>query len=137
MPPAGRSRARSALKHLAVARRPLTTLRAFLWTETGSGFLLIAASLIALVWANSPLAPAYFGLLGTHVRVGIAPLALAGIPGTLCAPFDRDSCQPALAPHLATPDPRVEGRARAALFGSRRMAERVLLAYRELAGDGE
>jgi glycosyltransferase involved in cell wall biosynthesis len=69
--------------------------------------------------------------------VGIAPLALAGIPGTLCAPFDRDGWQPALAPHLATPDPRVEGRARAALFGSRRMAERVLLAYRELAGDGE
>ena len=69
--------------------------------------------------------------------VGIAPLALAGIPGTLCAPFDRDSWQRALAPHLASPDPRVEGRARAALFGSRRMAERVLLAYRELASDGE
>jgi teichuronic acid biosynthesis glycosyltransferase TuaC len=65
--------------------------------------------------------------------VGIAPLALAGIEGTLCAPFERERWREALAPHLASDAPRVEGRPRAALFGSRRMAERVLLAYRELA----
>jgi glycosyltransferase involved in cell wall biosynthesis len=64
--------------------------------------------------------------------VGIAPLALAGVPGTLCAPFDRDAWTAALAPHLGETDPRVEGRARAALFGSRRMAERVACAYRDL-----
>jgi teichuronic acid biosynthesis glycosyltransferase TuaC len=69
--------------------------------------------------------------------VGIAPLALAGIDGTLCAPFDRDRWRRTLAPHLESADPRVEGRARAELFGSRRMAERVLLAYRELASSGE
>jgi teichuronic acid biosynthesis glycosyltransferase TuaC len=64
--------------------------------------------------------------------VGIAPLALAGIGGTLCAPFRRDAWLAALAPHLDAPDPRVEGRGRAALFDSRRMAERVAWAYRDL-----
>jgi teichuronic acid biosynthesis glycosyltransferase TuaC len=66
--------------------------------------------------------------------VGIAPLALGGIAGTLCAPFQRDSWLRALAPHLDHPDPRIEGRSRAALFGSRRMAERVACAYRDLVG---
>jgi teichuronic acid biosynthesis glycosyltransferase TuaC len=64
--------------------------------------------------------------------VGIAPLALAGVPGTLCAPFQRDAWMRALSPHLEHADPRVEGRARAALFDSRRMAERVACAYRDL-----
>jgi teichuronic acid biosynthesis glycosyltransferase TuaC len=67
--------------------------------------------------------------------VGIAPLALAGVEGTLCGPFERERWRQALAPHLATDDPRIEGRARAKLFGSRRMAERVLIAYRELVAD--
>ena len=67
--------------------------------------------------------------------VGIAPLALAGIEGTLCAPYERERWSGALAPHLAADDPRVEGRGRAALFGSRRMAERVLHAYRDLVSD--
>jgi len=66
--------------------------------------------------------------------VGIAPLALAGIRGTLCATFQRDAWLRALAPHLEQPDPRVEGRARASLFGSHRMAERVACAYRDLVG---
>ena len=64
--------------------------------------------------------------------VGIAPLALAGVPGTLCAPFERDVWERALTPHLEAADPRVEGRGRAALFGSRRMAERVACAYRDI-----
>ena len=66
--------------------------------------------------------------------VGIAPLALAGIPGTLCAPFERDAWLRALTPHLDEDDPRVHGRGRATLFGSRRMAERVACAYRDLLG---
>jgi glycosyltransferase involved in cell wall biosynthesis len=68
--------------------------------------------------------------------VGIAPLALAGIEGTLCAPYDRESWLHALAPHLEADDPRVEGRPRAELFGSSRMAERVLLAYRDVTDPG-
>jgi glycosyltransferase involved in cell wall biosynthesis len=66
--------------------------------------------------------------------VGIASLALAGIRGALCAPFQRDAWLRALTPHLDQADPRIEGRSRAALFGSRRMAERVACAYRDLVG---
>ncbi len=65
--------------------------------------------------------------------VGIAPVALRGIEGTLCAPFDRDRWLRALEPHLADPDPRIEGRGRAALFDRNRMATRVFEVYRALA----
>jgi glycosyltransferase involved in cell wall biosynthesis len=64
--------------------------------------------------------------------VGIHPEALAGIPGTLCAPFDAAVWRAALAPHLANPDPRVAGRARAETWSTDRMARRVLDAWRGL-----
>jgi len=64
--------------------------------------------------------------------VGIHPLALRGVAGTLCAPYEREGWRAALAPHLSADDPRVEGRARAELFSARRMAERVLVAWRAL-----
>jgi glycosyltransferase involved in cell wall biosynthesis len=64
--------------------------------------------------------------------VGIAPLALSGVTGTLCAPYDRSTWLRAVEPHLASDDPRVEGRRRAALFDRNRMAERVFEAYAEL-----
>jgi teichuronic acid biosynthesis glycosyltransferase TuaC len=66
--------------------------------------------------------------------VGIAPIALAGVSGTLVAPFDPHTWLAALRPHLDDPDPRIEGRARAALFDSNRMALRVFKAYREITG---
>ena len=43
--------------------------------------------------------------------VGVAPEALAGVSGTLCAPYDRERWRAALAPHLAAADPRIAGRA--------------------------
>jgi glycosyltransferase involved in cell wall biosynthesis len=64
--------------------------------------------------------------------VGIHPVALEGIGGALCEPYDRDRWRAALAPLLADPDPRVDGRARAELFSSDRMAARVVAAWREL-----
>jgi teichuronic acid biosynthesis glycosyltransferase TuaC len=64
--------------------------------------------------------------------VGIAPLALKGIEGTLCAPYDLERWTNAAAPHLDSADPRVEGRRRAALFDRNRMAQRVFHAYAEL-----
>ncbi|MDQ6821019.1 MAG: glycosyltransferase [Actinomycetota bacterium] len=64
--------------------------------------------------------------------VGIAPTALAGVPGTLCAEFDRDRWLAALAPHLAAEDPRVDGRAHAEAFSAPRMAARVLAAWQSL-----
>jgi glycosyltransferase involved in cell wall biosynthesis len=69
--------------------------------------------------------------------VGVHPEALAGIEGTLCAPYDRARWTAALAPLLADPDPRVHGRERAAEYSSERMAERVAAAWRSLlATDG-
>lgn len=64
--------------------------------------------------------------------VGVAPFALAGVPGTLCAPFDVDAWAAAVEPHLDAPDPRVQGRARAELLSAERMAERVVEAWRSL-----
>jgi teichuronic acid biosynthesis glycosyltransferase TuaC len=64
--------------------------------------------------------------------VGVHAQALAGIAGTLCAPYDRARWAAALAPALADPDPRVAGRARADEFSSERMAARVAAAWRAL-----
>lgn len=68
--------------------------------------------------------------------VGVHPQALDGIAGTLCAPFDPDLWRAALAPHLASVDPRVLGRERAETWSTDRMAERVLDAWRGLLADG-
>lgn len=65
-------------------------------------------------------------------NVGIAPVALRGIAGTLCAPYDRERWLEALRPHLESGDSRIEGRRRAALFDRNRMAERVFHAYADL-----
>jgi glycosyltransferase involved in cell wall biosynthesis len=68
--------------------------------------------------------------------VGIAPFALRGIAGTLCAPFDTATWAEVAAAHLAQAEPRVEGAARAESFSAGRMAERVIEAYRDLLGSG-
>jgi teichuronic acid biosynthesis glycosyltransferase TuaC len=64
--------------------------------------------------------------------VGIASLALEGIDGTLCAAFDLTRWGDAVARHLSAADPRVDGRARAALFDRNRLAERVFRAYQDI-----
>ena len=65
--------------------------------------------------------------------VGIAPVALCGVAGTLCARYEPRTWLDALRPHLDAPDPRIDGRRRAAaLFGRDRMAERVFEAYRDV-----
>ncbi len=66
--------------------------------------------------------------------VGIAPYALAGIEGCLCAPFDTATWAPLAARHLDATDPRVAGAARAATLSAGRMAERLIEAYRDVAG---
>lgn len=62
--------------------------------------------------------------------VGIAPYALGGIDGCLCAPFDVSAWAAVARRHLEAPDPRVTGAARAATLSASRMAERVIEAYR-------
>ncbi len=62
--------------------------------------------------------------------VGVAPYALGGVRGALCAPFDLGAWEAAAMPLLESPDPRVEGAARAATLSAGRMAERTIEAYR-------
>jgi teichuronic acid biosynthesis glycosyltransferase TuaC len=66
--------------------------------------------------------------------VGIAPYALGGIHGCLCAEFDSALWSAAARPHLEAPDPRVAGAARAASLSAARMAERAIEAYRDVTG---
>ncbi len=63
---------------------------------------------------------------------GIAPDALAGVPGTWCGPFHLQRWRQQLEPHLQAPDPRVPGRVPAERYSSERMAARVVTAWREL-----
>jgi glycosyltransferase involved in cell wall biosynthesis len=65
--------------------------------------------------------------------VGVAPEALTGVDRAYCGPFDPDAWRAALAPHLASADPRIEGRARAEDYSADRMAARVLDAWRSLS----
>jgi teichuronic acid biosynthesis glycosyltransferase TuaC len=62
--------------------------------------------------------------------VGVAPFALGGVRGALCAPFQLEHWRAAAEPLLDSPDPRVEGSTRAATLSAKRMAERTLEAYR-------
>jgi glycosyltransferase involved in cell wall biosynthesis len=63
--------------------------------------------------------------------VGIHPEALAGVSGTLCAPFELGRWRAALEPHLLAKDPRVEGRSSAARYSGPAMAGHVAEAWRE------
>jgi glycosyltransferase involved in cell wall biosynthesis len=67
--------------------------------------------------------------------VGIAPLALRGIDGCLCAPFELDRWATSAGALLEAGDRRVEGAGRAAAFSAARMADRVIEAYGALLGD--
>jgi teichuronic acid biosynthesis glycosyltransferase TuaC len=65
--------------------------------------------------------------------VGVAPYALAGLAGCLCAPFEVATWSAAARPHLEAADPRVAGSGRAVTLSAARMAERVIEAYRDIA----
>ncbi len=67
--------------------------------------------------------------------VGIHPVALHGIEGAFCASWQPGAWRAALRPVLEADDPRVDGRARAALFSADRMAARVVAAWRDVAGE--
>jgi hypothetical protein len=52
--------------------RLLAPLRNFLHTEASGGLLLLAAAVVALVWANSPFAESYEGLWSTAARTDLS-----------------------------------------------------------------
>lgn len=66
--------------------------------------------------------------------VGIAPYALRGIDGCLCAPFDAGAWATVARRHLEAGDPRVPGSSRAATLSAAAMAERVIVAYDAVTG---
>lgn len=66
--------------------------------------------------------------------VGVAPFALGGVRGALCAPFELERWRAVATPLLDSADPRVEGSARAATLSAARMATRTLEAYRAVLG---
>ena len=57
----------------SILAKPRSALREFLSKEASGGILLMVAAAIALLIANSPLAPAYFELL--HAQLG--PMSLS------------------------------------------------------------
>jgi teichuronic acid biosynthesis glycosyltransferase TuaC len=64
--------------------------------------------------------------------VGIASEVLPRVEGTYCEPFEAAAWRAALEQVLASPDPRVEGRATATRYSAENMAERVYAVWREL-----
>ncbi len=68
--------------------------------------------------------------------VGIHAEALAGVGGTLCAPFELATWRAALEPLLAGEERRVEGRAAASRFSSGAMAKRVRAAWQTALAQG-
>src|ERR671919_795700 len=55
-----------------VTRRRLTSpLRDFLATENSSAVILLAATVTALIWANSPWSGGYQRLWSTHIEIGV------------------------------------------------------------------
>jgi glycosyltransferase involved in cell wall biosynthesis len=68
--------------------------------------------------------------------VGVAPALLRGVEGCLVEPFEASRWAEQLRGHLNVPDSRISGRDRARWFSAELMAERVLVAYREVLGAG-
>ena len=60
----------------AMHRRALAALNAFMKLESSGGIVLVLATLVAMVVANSELAPAYLEWLHSHLRIGVGALAL-------------------------------------------------------------
>ena len=65
------------LSPVAPVPRLLRPFAEFFRTEAASGLLLIAVAVVALVWANSPLAASYVALWQTTVTLGAGPFVLA------------------------------------------------------------
>jgi teichuronic acid biosynthesis glycosyltransferase TuaC len=95
--------------------------------------------------ANAVLVPSEWESLGLAVLealacnvpvlatpTGIAPEVLAGVEGAYCGPFDLEKWGQALAPHLASEDPRIDGRPHAEPLSAKRTAQEVVAAWRDL-----
>jgi NhaA family Na+:H+ antiporter len=57
-------------------RRVVDPVKEFLHTEAAGGLFLLAATVVALGWANSPFAAGYEGLWGRELTIGAGPLSV-------------------------------------------------------------
>jgi Na+:H+ antiporter, NhaA family len=60
----------------SVSRRLIRPLQDFLHKEASAGLLLIAAAIVALIWANSPFSDTYFDLWGTEAAIEIGDFSI-------------------------------------------------------------
>ena len=63
-------------KDRPVPRVVIQPLQRFLDTESASGVLLLAAALVALLWANSPLSGSYDRLWETPLSLRLGPIGI-------------------------------------------------------------
>ncbi len=84
---------------------------------------------LAVIEASACDVPAF----GTPV--GIHPVVLGDIEGSLCAPWDPAVWRGALQAPLTQSDPRVQGRRAAELFSADRMAARMVTAWHALVDE--
>ncbi|MDX1673093.1 MAG: Na+/H+ antiporter NhaA [Balneolaceae bacterium] len=66
----------SAMQSIAKKLNPVTPIQEFIKTESSSGIVLLTTTILALVIANSPWAPAYFILLESHLTVAVPGLII-------------------------------------------------------------
>jgi NhaA family Na+:H+ antiporter len=71
VPPRSRGAAVARASHSPVVRRVQLPSQAFVHTEAIAGLTLIGAALLALLWANSPFAPAYEALWSTRASLAV------------------------------------------------------------------
>lgn len=62
---------------MTVARPRLVTVRSYLETEAGGAVILLAATLLALLWANSPWRDSYFELWATELSIELGSYHLS------------------------------------------------------------
>ena len=79
---------------------------------------------LAVIEASACDVPAFGTPVGAHA------VALAGIEGSACLDWNPERWREALAPHLAVPDPRVDGRAAAERFSADRWPRTRVAAWR-------
>lgn len=77
----GRSRRSTGWLRVTEAALPIDRLlapfRAFAANSAASGILLIAAAVVAILWANSPFAASYLSLWDTHLTIGVGDAVLS------------------------------------------------------------
>ena len=72
-----RSEPEGAFRRRTLVRPRLASFRVFLETEAGGAVVLLAATLTALIWANSPWAESYHRLWSTELSVALGDSRLS------------------------------------------------------------